>query len=385
MKLLEYQAKALLHDFGIPTARGCVIDATHRVDHEIRAADLRYPLVVKAQVQAGGRGKAGGILFAHDQREARELCEKLLGASIQGHEVHRLLIVEKLEYETEWYLSIMLDRLTKSPMIIFSAQGGVEIEQTAHDDPQAIRKIIIDPLQGIGAHTARYLQSSCNLPASSLDRLDAILRRLYEAFLASDALLMEINPLVLDRHGELTALDSKVEIDDSALCRQPKVSAFRDEIPEDALVREARTYNFLYIPIDTQGVIGVISNGSGMLMSSIDVITSEGLKVGSALDLGGGATADRICEALRMMFSAPGIKGALINIFGGITRCDEVANGVKQAVEKCHLGDRLLIIRMEGTNKDRGIEIIRSIEGNIRLVDGLRECLPVLAEARESL
>lgn len=385
MKLLEYQAKALLEKHGIPTARGCVVDDPDKAAEAVMEAGLRYPVVIKAQVQTGGRGKAGGIQFAENPSQTSEICGRLLGSSIHGLPVGKLLIVEKMEHETEWYLSVMLDRLTKCPVVIFSGRGGMDIETTAANEPDAVKKLIVDPLLGVGSYMARYLLSSCGLAISWLNQLDTLLRRLYEAFVESDALLLEINPLAADQFGKLTALDSKAEIDDSSLCRHPDITAFRDEIPEDVLVREARGYNFLYIPIDKEGTVGVISNGSGMLMSCMDMIVKEGLKVSAGLDLGGGATAERISEALRIMFSTPGIKGVLINIFGGITRCDEVAGGVVQAIEKYKLQDRVIIIRMEGTNKELGVEIIRSAEGNIRLVDGLRESMLALTEARRFL
>ncbi len=385
VKLFEYQAKALFSKHGIPTARRCVVRDPGQAEEAVAAAGLRYPVVVKAQVQTGGRGKAGGILFAENPAQAKACCARLLGSSILGHEVRRLLIEEKISAAAEWYLSIVLDRARKCPMIIFSSRGGVDIEATVKEEPEAVRKIAVDPLLGVGAYMARYLASSCGLPGNCLEQLDALLRGLFGAFGACDALLMEINPVVVDSLGNLTALDGKVEIDDSALGRQPDILRFREEIPEEALVREARGYNFLYIPIDGEGTVGVISNGSGMLMSCIDMIAGEGLKVCAGLDLGGGATADRICEALRIMFSTPGIRGALINIFGGITRCDEVAGGVKQAVEKYGLDGRVIIIRMEGTNKEQGVMIIRSLKGNITLVDGLRESMLALKEARQSL
>ena len=385
MKLLEYQAKAVFEKFGVPTMRGCVVDDASRAEAEIAAAGLSYPVVVKAQVQIGGRGKAGGVQFADDAAQARAHCEKLLGSELRGYPVRKLLIVEKAEHQIEWYLSIMLDRLSKCPMIIFSPCGGVEIEQTAKTNPEKIIKTVIDPMIGVQDYTARYLLGAAGLSADYQKPMLMLLKNLYKAFISYDALLCEINPLVVDEQGGLTALDGKVDIDDSALYRLPDVAAWRDEMPEEALVVEARAFNFLYIPVEKGGTVGVISNGSGMLMSCIDMITKEGLQTCAGLDLGGGATAERIAEALRIMFATPGIKAALINIFGGITRCDEVAGGVKLALGKYGLSDRLIIIRMEGTNKLEGVRIVQALAGDVVLTDGLRESMAALSERRERL
>ena len=385
MKLMEYQAQLLFKQFDVPVMRGCVIDRVENIAQAMADADIRYPAVVKAQVQIGGRGKAGGIQFADNLQEAEAHAQRLLGSELRGLKVNKLYIVEKASYKTEWYLSIMLDRLSKQPIIIFSAMGGMEIEQTAKTDPDKIKKIVIDPMIGVQDYMARYLLSSSGLDIAYTKELHKMLKSLYNCFMKYDCMLCEINPLVVDNEDKLIALDGKVDIDDSALYRLPDVMAWRDELPEEDLVKEAREYDFLYIPVEEGGSIAVCSNGSGMLMSCIDMITKNGMKVGAVLDLGGGATAVRIREAMRILFSTPGVKAVLINIFGGITRCDEVAGGVKLAMEHGDLDGKFIVVRMEGTNKDIGIGIINGLEADVILADGLRESVAALQERSDRL
>ena len=385
MKLMEYQAQLLFKQFGVPVMRGCVVDNADCIAEAMAEADIHYPAVVKAQVQIGGRGKAGGIQFANNPEEAGAHAKRLLGSELRGLRVNKLYIVEKAAYKTEWYLSIMLDRLSKQPIIIFSALGGMEIEQTAKTDPEKIKKLVIDPMIGVQDYMARYLLSSSGLDIAYTKQLDALLKSLYSCFMKYDCMLCEINPLVVDNEGRLIALDGKVDIDDSALYRLPDVLAWREELPEEALVKEARKFDFLYIPVEEGGSIAVCSNGSGMLMSCIDMISKNGMKVGAVLDLGGGATAARIAEAMRILFSTPGVKAVLINIFGGITRCDEVAGGVKLAMEHHVLDGKLIVVRMEGTNKDKGIEIIEGLHSDVIRAEGLRESVAALLERRDRL
>lgn len=385
MKLMEYQAQTLFKQFNVPVMRGCVVERAQDAAPAIEAAGIGYPAVVKAQVQIGGRGKAGGIQFANTPEEARAHAERLLGSELRGLKVNKLYIVEKASYEREWYLSIMLDRLSKQPIIIFSALGGMEIEQTARTDPDKIKRIVIDPMIGVQDYMARYLLSASGLDTGFTRELDSLIRRLYDCFMRYDCMLCEINPLVVNAEGRLIALDGKVDIDDSALYRLPDVAAWREELPEEALVKEARKFDFLYIPVEAGGSIAVCSNGSGMLMSCIDMISKNGMQVGAVLDLGGGATAARIAEAMRILFSTPGVKAVLINIFGGITRCDEVAGGVKLAMEHHDLDGKLIVVRMEGTNKDKGVEIIEGLHADVIRAEGLRESVAALLERRDRL
>ena len=387
MKLLEYKAKELFDKYSVPTMNGCVIDSSETMDAEIEKAGLSYPVVVKAQVQIGGRGKAGGIRFADTPQEAKQHCEDLLFSELRGYKVNQLLIVEKSENnKTELYLSIMLDRLTKCPIIIFSANGGMEIEQTAKEAPDKIIKIVVDPFVGVKDYMAVELLSRSGMDLSYKKQLADMLKKLYALFMDYSCMLVEINPLVINADDKLIALDGKIDIDDSALFRLPDIQEFAKKLqPDNPLIQEAAKYNFLYIPVDPEGTITVVSNGSGMLMSCIDLITREGMKVSAVLDLGGGATSDRIKEAIRILLSTPGAKALLINIFGGITRCDEVALGVKMALEEAHQ-DKIVVVRMEGTNKDIGLATIASIKDvDIVSVPGLRECVKALADRRDRL
>ncbi len=385
MKLMEYQAKALFKRFGLPVQRGCVVDCAEDVAPALAREGITGPLVVKAQVQIGGRGKAGGIQFAEDPGQAAEQTRRMLGSTLRDLKVEKVYIVERADFQKEWYLSIMLDRLSKQPMIIFSALGGMEIEETARTDPGKIKKLVVDPMIGVQDYMARYLLSSTGLPLEYTKPLDALLKGLYRCFSEYDCMLAEINPLVVTDAGELLALDGKVDVDDSALYRLPDVTAWRDEMPEEPLVKEARSFNFLYIPVEAGGTVAVCSNGSGMLMSCIDMLTKNGMRVAAALDLGGGATRERIAEALRILFATPGVKAVLINIFGGITRCDEVAGGVKLAMERGALEGKLIVVRMEGTNKDKAIGILDGLHSDVIRAEGLRESIAALLERRDRL
>ena len=375
MKLMEYQARELFDQYGIPVMNGFVIDA---VPTDERGTEgLQYPLVIKAQVQVGGRGKAGGIRFAENFDALKDISNQLLFSDLKGHRVNKLMIVEKAAGVKECYLSVTLDRLGKMPLIIFSAEGGVDIEKTAVNNPGAIVKIPVDPQIGVNRYMAQYAVNRSGLEQGLVSRLFEIMTRLYQLFLENDALLAEINPLMIREDQSLVALDGKVDVDDSALYRQPKAVAYRDELQEEELVLEARKFRFLYIPVDETGTIGVISNGSGMLMSSIDLISKAEMAVGAALDLGGGATSDRIKEAVRIMLSNEKIQYLYINIFGGITRCDEVAAGVNTAMEVQSAG-KCVVVRLEGTNKEEGIRILSSSKADILSVDGLAEGVEAL-------
>lgn len=379
MDLMEYKARELYQAFAVPANRGVVLERLEDLDG--LTGGLSFPLVIKAQVPVGGRGKAGGIQFAETAAELAEKSAKILGMSIKGHPVRKLLIAEKAELTEEYYLSIMLDRLAKCPMIIFSQAGGMDIEDVAKHHPEQILKMAIDPLIGVQDYTARYLISRSGLSEKLTEPLLAILKNLYTLFMGTDCLLAEINPLAMTPDGRLLAIDGKITVDDSALYRHPDLIVYRDAQVEDELILRARQFNFLYIPCEPQGDIAVMSNGSGMIMSCIDLITKAGMSVGAALDLGGGATAERIAEAVTIVLSNPRIDALFINIFGGITRCDEVAGGVKTALEKMEQ-PKMVVFRAEGTNKAKGLEIIRSIPSNIVTVDGIRSGVKALTDRR---
>jgi len=383
LDLMEYKAKELYCKYQIPTTEGVVIENLEELLPS-KVEGLAFPVVAKAQVQVGGRGKAGGVKFAENWTELKEVSKSILGMDIKGHIVKKLLITEKAEVGKECYLSIILDRLTKGPMIIFSSEGGIDIEETARTFPDKVLKIPVDPLIGIRDYMARYLLSKSGLDMELIEQLFDLLNKLYTMFCEVDCMLAEINPLCISKDQRIIALDGKVSVDDSALYRQPDILEFRDSLQENELVLEARKFNFLYIPCEAEGNIAVLSNGSGMLMSCIDLISKQGMAVGAVLDLGGGATAEKIKEAIRIILSNTKIRALFINIFGGITRCDEVASGVKLAME-AYAQEKLMIVRFEGTNKGEGLEILKSIKGSVIFVDGLREGVKELYGRREQL
>lgn len=386
MKLLEHQALSLFSQYRIPTMKNAVLSQEDCFNNAVGVEGFRFPVVVKAQIASGGRGKAGGILFAETIDEARKHCQDLLGSDLLGHTVHQVLVTEKANVMSEWYLSIIMDRVNKCPMIIFSPEGGMDIEELARTQPQKILRLPIDPYIGVQPYAVSYLLSKSGLSLAYSDELYNIVHHLYQLFLQQDALLTEINPLaVCEGDQRIVALDGKVMIDDSALFRQKAWLEAREVMVEEDFVKEARSYNFLYIPIEKNGSVAVISNGSGMLMSCIDLIAKENIHVSAALDLGGGATADRISQGLRIMLSTPGVKAVLINIFGGITRCDEVAQGVRDAVQNDLGKGQFVIVRMEGTNKEKGVEMLHGIDSRLLMAEDIRESVALLVERRDLL
>jgi succinyl-CoA synthetase beta subunit len=376
MKLLEYKAHEVFRTYGVAGIDGYTVSTPE----ELADVDgkLPYPVVIKAQVQTGNRGKLGGIKFAKDKAELLANGSAILGMTIKDLEVKRIFITPKVEIKEEMYLSFTMDRKTKLGVMIFSPVGGVDINEIAEKDPDKVAKVLIPAGETIPDFMLQYVVDKTGLDSELHEEFKEICRKLYKAYVKHDCLLAEINPLVVTEDGHLRALDGKVDIDDNALYRHPEIAEFRDEITENPLILDARRFDFLYIPIKDVGNIAVVSNGSGMIMSSIDLISKRGMEVTSALDLGGGATSDRIKEALRIVAENPRVDTIFINIFGGITRCDEIAGGVKEAFSK--INAKRLVIRLEGTNKEQGLEIVRGIEGDIELVDGLYEGVDALAE-----
>jgi succinyl-CoA synthetase beta subunit len=377
MKLLEYQAYELLGRFGVPCSAGVVVTSPEGLAG--RAGSLSFPLVVKAQVQTGGRGKAGGVRVAANERELALHAAEIFRLKFGGQSPAALFLTGKKDIRQELYLSIVLDRKRKQPVLIFSAEGGVDINETASRHAEKVVTVGINPGVGIQPFTVQYVADRVGLPADLAVQLAPIIEKLYALFRDYDCLLAEINPLAVDGSGTLAALDAKIEIDDNSLIRHPDMEALRDGMCSDALVKRARGFRFLYIPISAGGSIGVISNGSGMIMSSIDMLSAHGLKTACALDLGGGATADRICEAVRIVLSNPAVKLVFVNVFGGITRCEEVAGGVVRAAGE-NAGKRF-VVRMEGTNKDKGLAICAEAPREILLVDGLDAAIGVISSA----
>lgn len=379
MKLLEYKGKELLKNYDIPVQRGVVVSSPDEINEKIK--DLKPPFVVKVQIMAGGRGKAGGIKFADDIKSACTICENLFGTIIKGHVINKILITERAEVQKEWYLSVILDRSFKSPMIIFSSLGGIDIEETAKVNPSEIIKLPVNPLIGIKEYFVRYIFQKCKIDSKFSDQFNSIISNLYRLFNEYDCILAEINPLAVIGENQLIAIDCKADIDDSSIYRHPDILEFRASLDENPLIVEARSFNFLYIPLENDGDIAVMSNGSGMLMSCIDLISKSGMHAGSALDLGGGATSERIAGAVKIIFKNKNTNYLLVSIFGGITRCDEVAKGVKAVVES-GLKDKTVVLRLEGTNKQQALDIVSSINGNVIVANSIGKGVKILKSRR---
>ncbi len=368
MKLLEYQAHVLFEEYGLPSSSGDVASSVAELA-SISAGISTFPVVVKAQVQTGGRGKAGGVQLAANAEELKSKGETILGLTIKDLKVEKVFITPAVEIAKEMYLSIIMDRKTKCPVLIFSAEGGIDINDIADRHPEKIVKLEIMPDQGIQSYHAKYIADYSGIPELA-GQIEDVLKKLYTLFSEKNCMLAEINPLVVKKDGNLACLDGKIDVDDSSLFKHEQFRVWRDEGETNPLILEAREFRFTYIPVEDAGNIAVISNGSGMLMSSIDLISAAGHSVCSVLDLGGGATAERIKEAVRIMLKNPKVKLLFINIFGGITRCDEVARGVLEATQDGHTPEQF-VLRLEGTNKAEGIEIASGIDIPVAFADDL--------------
>ncbi|MHB1929481.1 MAG: ADP-forming succinate--CoA ligase subunit beta, partial [Acidimicrobiales bacterium] len=359
MDLFEYQGKQYFARFGIPVSAGGVAD---NVDEAVAAAEAAgYPVVVKAQVQVGGRGKAGGIKLANDADEVRLHAGKVLGLDIKGHVVRRLWVEHATDIAEEHYASFTLDRGAKAHLAMVSSRGGVEIETVAEEDPGAIARMHIDPAAGFSEAQARRLVEEAGLPEAARDGAVDILQKLYRCYDEGDADLVEINPLVLTPDGRVHALDAKVTLDDNAAFRHPEWDQFRDIDELDERERLARSKGLQYVGLD--GEVGIIANGAGLAMSTCDVVNQVGGRPANFLDIGGGANAEVMANALEVISSDPEVRSIFINIFGGITRGEEVAKGIVTALERVTI-QAPIVIRLDGTNADEGREILRTVESD---------------------
>jgi succinyl-CoA synthetase beta subunit len=357
--LFEYQGKQYFARFGIPVSAGGVADT---VDEAVKQADAAgYPVVVKAQVQVGGRGKAGGIKLAANADEVREHAGNILGMDIKGHVVHRLWVEHASDIAKEYYASFTLDRAAKLHLGMVSAKGGVDIEQVAEEDPGAIAKIHIDPVDGLTEATARQLVDEAGLDAEARDGAVDILLKLYRCYVEGDADLVEINPLILTPEGKVHALDAKVSLDENASFRHPEWDEFRGLEVLDEREKLAREKHLQYIGLD--GTVGIIANGAGLAMSTCDVVNQVGGEPANFLDIGGGANADVMANALEVINTDPKVRSIFINIFGGITKGEEVANGIVQALGRVDLKSPI-VIRLDGTNAEQGRAILKDHESD---------------------
>jgi len=384
MNIHEYQAKAVLREFGVPVPRG---QAAFSVEEAVKAAhDLDAPvLVVKAQIHAGGRGKAGGVKVVKSKEEVRKEAERLLGAVLvthqtgpHGKQVHRLYIEEGSAIEREFYLSALVDRESSRIAFVVSTAGGMDIEEVARTSPEQIVTFTVDPATGIMSHHGRRVAQALGLQDDLAKRAERLAAQLYAAFIAKDMSLLEINPLVVTKGKELVCLDAKISFDDNALYRHPEIVALRDLTEEDEKETEASKYDLNYIALD--GTIGCMVNGAGLAMATMDIIKLYGEAPANFLDVGGGATKEKVAAAFKIITADPKVQGILVNIFGGIMKCDVIAEGVVGAVKE--VGLRVpLVVRLEGTNVELGKEIIATSNLNVTSADDLDDAAQKIVRA----
>jgi succinyl-CoA synthetase beta subunit len=384
MNIHEYQAKAVLREFGVPVPRG--IPAFTVAESEKAANELRGPVwVVKAQIHAGGRGKAGGVKVVKSVSDVKREAERLLGSTLvthqtgpHGKEVRRLYIEEGSNIEREYYLSALIDRTASRLAFVASTEGGMDIEEVARTSPEKIVTFSVDPATGFMPHHARHVSRVLGFNREVAKQAENVLSKLYQAFLVKDMSLLEINPLVITKAGELICLDAKIGFDDNALYRHSDIMALRDITEEDAKEIEASRYDLNYVALD--GTIGCMVNGAGLAMATMDIIKLYGETPANFLDVGGGATKEKVSAAFKIITSDHNVKGILVNIFGGIMRCDIIAEGVVAAVKEVGLGVPL-VVRLEGTNVELGKDIIAKSNLNVTSADDLDDAAQKIVKA----
>jgi succinyl-CoA synthetase beta subunit len=351
--LYEHQGKQLFARYGIPVSEGQV--AATPAEARAAAERIGAPVVVKAQVLAGGRGKAGGIQLAATPDEAEAHAAAILGMDIKGHTVHRVWVERSSEIEREYYFSITFDRGAKRPLLMLTTAGGIDIEEVAAKTPDRLARLHVDPLIGFEPFHARRLCFAAGLPAEEMRQAGEIMAAAYRAFIETDAMLVEINPLIVTPGGKLHALDSKYTVDDNALFRHPDIAEMRDLEALPPEERMARERGVTYVKLD--GYVGIIGNGAGLVMSTLDVVAGAGGTPANFLDVGGGAQADEIVTAMEVLLSDPDVKAVLFNVFGGITRCDEVARGILTALQRLDV-QVPMVVRLDGTNDVEGRRLL---------------------------
>ena len=350
MDLLEYQGKQLFARHGVPVPEGRL--AVTPQEARQAAEELGFPVVVKAQVQIGGRGKAGGIKVAKDVDEAETHADAILGMDIRGLIVHEVWVEQASDIAAEYYAAVVFDRSAKKILLMLSAAGGMEIEAVPEEQ---IARLHVDPLVGFLPFHGRRLAFESGIDADVVRPVGAMLAKLYDVFVRSDAMLVEVNPLIVTGDRQVTALDAKVTVDDNALGRQPEVAEMRNPSAEDPQEQMAKERGITYVKLD--GEIGILGNGAGLVMSTLDVVAQAGGRPANFLDVGGGAKAEEIVQALEVLLSDDKVKAVLFNIFGGITRCDEVASGILQALDQIEV-DVPIVVRLDGTNDEEGRRIL---------------------------
>ena len=371
MKIHEYQGKEILRQYGVPTPRGMACFSIEEAVAASRALGGNV-WVVKAQIHAGGRGKGGGVKVAHSPDEVRQAAEQILGMHLvthqTGHEgqvVHRLLVEEGAQIACEYYIGMVIDRDSQRVALLASSEGGMEIEEVAKNSPEKIHTLRIDPFSGLADADAAEVARQIGMPEASIAGAVTVLQGLYKAFVGKDAMLAEINPLVLTADGRVLALDAKFNFDSNALYRHPEIVAYRDLDEEDPAEIEASKFDLSYISLD--GDIACLVNGAGLAMATMDIIKLYGGNPANFLDVGGGATREKVSEAFKLMLKNPNLRAILVNIFGGIMKCDVIAEGIVAAVREVHLGVPL-VVRLEGTNVELGKKILA--ESGLPIISG---------------
>jgi len=377
MNVHEYQAAEILAKYGVPVNPGMV--ATTPEEAEAIASEFGGTVVVKAQVHTGGRGKAGGVKLARTPQEARQAAEAILGMDIRGHIVHKVLIAKGADIASEFYLGVVLDRPNRQVLVMSSAEGGVEIEEVARTNPEKIIRKLGDPLVGFHPYQGRELGFELGLPADRVNGFASIASTLYDVYLKEDATLVEINPLILTGDGEWLAIDSKMSFDDNALPRHPDIEAMRDLAEENETEIEAKQHGISFVKLD--GNIGCIVNGAGLAMATMDAVKLHGGEPANFLDVGGGANAAQVAKAFSLVTADPNVKAILINIFGGITRGDEVANGIREALGQVQV-DVPIVVRLSGTNAEEGKQILA--EAGLTAVSSMDEAAAEVVRAAGS-
>ncbi len=392
MDLYEYQAKELFAAHGVPVLPGEVADSAEQA--RAVAARIGGAVVVKAQVKTGGRGKAGGVKLAKDADEAAEKATGILGLDIKGHLVRRVLVTAASDIDTEYYVSYLLDRANRTYLAMASVEGGMEIEQLAVERPDALARVPVDPIDGVDAAKAAEIADAAGFPADVRHQVIEVLVKLWDTFTAEDATLVEVNPLVKTPDGQVVALDGKVTLDDNASFRHPDtVARFEDKAATDPLEQEAKEKDLNYVKLD--GEVGIIGNGAGLVMSTLDVVAYAGERHGGVrpanfLDIGGGASAEVMANGLEIILGDPSVRSVLVNVFGGITACDEVANGIVHAFGLLSSrGEAVtlpLVVRLDGNNAEEGRRILAeaALAGleQVDTMDGAAERVAELAGAR---
>ena len=394
MNIHEYQAKALLSEFGVAISKGAPV--LRASDSEAAAKMIPGPVwVVKSQIHAGGRGKGkfkeasagdkGGVRIAKSIAEVNEFARQMLGATLvtvqtgpHGKQVNRLYIEEGSDIDKEFYLSILVNRETSEVSFVVSTEGGVNIEDVAHSTPEKIVTFSVDPATGIMSHHGRTVAKALKLSGDLAKQAERLVAQLYAAFIAKDMAMLEINPLVVTKQGQLRVLDAKVSFDDNALFRRPEIAALRDETEEDAKEIEASKYDLNYVALE--GTIGCMVNGAGLAMATMDIIKLYGMEPANFLDVGGSATVDKVAAAFKIITADPNVKGILVNIFGGIMKCDVIAEGVVAAVRQVGLKVPL-VVRLEGTNVEAGKKIISQSGLNVLSADDLDDAAQKIVKA----